>query len=316
MACIVVQPGLFTTVQDLGRVQWQHLGVPVSGVMDKYAARIANILVGNPPDTPLLEATLKGPSLLFNEPACIAITGSDMQPLLNNKPLPLWHSIYVPANSLLELTGYRNGMYTYLSVKGGIELPKVLGSYSTYTTGNMGGYLGRPLRRNDKLIFPGFKHEDYTSIGLVNKYVPTYTRSPIVRVIEGLQWEQFTEESKLKFQRDTYLITKDANRQGIRLRGTPLLRLNEGELITEMVTAGAIQVPPNGQPIILMADSQTAGGYPKIGQIISVDLPRLAQSRPGTSIRFRMIPLAKAQKMWIEQERFFRRIQKGLEIHQ
>jgi biotin-dependent carboxylase-like uncharacterized protein len=319
MTIEVVKPGALSTLQDLGRSGFQHLGVPVGGVMDERAHRVANLLAGNPEGEATLEITLMGPSLRFTEAALIALAGADLSARLGGQPVPLETPILVRAGSQLEFGARIAGMRAYLAVHGGFVVATVMGSKSTYLRGGFGGFEGRALRKGDVLPLaaagtgglparlaarlragtPGFcAIEDGPRVPDV---LQAAAPGP-VRVIAGRQWQAFAAEARQLFLRREFRLGPQSDRMGFRLEGPRLCLREPLEMISEAVAFGTIQVPPDGNPIVLMADRQTTGGYPKIASVASVDLPALAQRMPHEGLRFTMIALQRAQELYLARE--------------
>lgn len=305
MAKILVnKPGLLTTVQDAGRVGYQQFGVPVSGVMDHVSHRLANLLVGNRENKAVLEITLMGPELIFEDDTVIAVAGGDLNAQLNGEPLALWTSIWVKAGSKLAFKGVKKGCRAYLAVAGGVEVPSVMGSSSTYTRGKMGGYDGRALKAGD-LVETG---RPATSLeNLANRSIEPqdceYPRQIRLRVIPGPQDDAFTPEGIETFYSAAYDVTNECDRMGYRLQGEKITHITGGDIISDGIAMGAIQVPGHGMPIIMMADRQTTGGYTKIANVISVDLPKMAQAKPGDQITFHRVSVEEAQALLVQQEK-------------
>ncbi len=300
----IISPGFLTTIQDLGRQGYQRLGVPVSGAMDSFALGAANALVGNPADAAVLEMTLVGPSILFRSAALIAITGGNLHPILYAPDLgrwdvPLWTALYVRPGSVLEFGERQMGCRTCVAVAGGIATPPIMGSRSTYLAGEFGGYEGRALKSGDVLsVNPPRGHpSNLAGRWLPEAGIPNYSDSPTVRVILGPQDDYFDSHSVHLFLSQEYQVGLLSDRMGLRLQGPSLQHTGAKEIISSGIALGAIQVPPDGQPIILMADRQTAGGYPVIATVIRADIPLLAQCVPGQSrVRFRAVTLDEAQE--------------------
>lgn len=299
-AAEVIEGGLLTTVQDGGRFGFQSSGVPVAGVMDRVAMRAANLLVGNSPEAPVLEITLAGPQLQFAQDALIAVTGADLalwveSPDGHRWQLPGWMSVYVRRGSMLGFGGRRWGCRAYLALAGGIGVPRVLGSASTYLAGGFGG-LGRALRPGDRLIASELSGDMPLRAGRVwpSALRPRYSDHPQVRVLPGPQWRQFTRQAHEALVSSEYQVQPASDRIGLRLQGPALQRRVTTEVISCGVTMGSIQVPADGQPIVLGADRQTAGGYAQIAVVIGPDLPLLAQLTPGDRVTFRCVTLDEA----------------------
>ncbi len=300
----VVSPGLFTTLQDLGREGFGPLGVSASGAADALALRIGNRLVSNPENPAALEMTLLGGTFLFPEGATIALTGSDFGATLDGVPVPLWVSVKVNPGQMLQLESTRSGARCYLCVHGGIAVPAFLGSASTHILSGLGGLEGRPLRKGDVLqIGPAkaaFRQETLTPDAL-RRLSPR----KVLRVTSGPQSERFPKTERQKFYASPYRVSEESNRMGLRLEG-PAISLDSehsgGGMITEGVSLGAIQIPEGGQPIILFVEQQTTGGYPKIANVISADLSSVGQLRPRDEIRFELVSWEAARSALRVQE--------------
>ncbi len=314
MAFRVLKPGIFTTVQDLGRHGYQKYGVPVAGAMDEFALRAGNLLVGNAEDDAALEITLLGPKLELLEDAVLAITGADLGASVGGKPLPLWKSVALRKGSQISFGRPRSGARAYLAVAGGIDVPKVMGSRSTYVRGKLGGFHGRPLQAGDELPVgrssrpvPGRKLPEH----LVPRYgVPGY--GGIVRVILGPQDDYFTSESLELFLSSAYRVLPVSDRMGYRLEGPKLKHRQGADIISDAIPPGAVQVPGHGAPIVMLADRQTTGGYAKIATVISADLPVLAQLRPGDGVSFKSVSMVEAITALREQQAALQAIRKQL----
>jgi antagonist of KipI len=311
MGAIIEKPGLLTTVQDLGRFGFQSDGIIVSGPMDSLSFRLANILIGNSERDAVLEITLIGPTIYFLVDTIIAICGGDLSPTINNKLCQLNKPLLIKKGDRLAFGSIQNGARCYIAFKGGIKINKVLASRSTCLPARFGGFKGRLLAKGDQLPIQPYKYDvpaNWKLSSLFEKML--FNRTPI-RFIQGRHYQLFTKESLDRFHNSSFTITKDANRIGYRLEGPELNLTEPQELFTEGVTFGSVQVPPNGRPIILMADHQTTGGYPKIAQICAVDLPRLAQLKPGDKVNFTEIPFQAAHQLIVEQKKqldFIKRI--------
>lgn len=318
MSIQVIRPGLLTTIQDSGRYGYQKYGVIASGAMDLYSLRLANILVGNHENEAALEITLLGPALQLTENALIAITGGDLSPTVNGQPLPLWRPIYVKKGCTIKFGACKTGCRAYLAVAGGYDIPEVMDSQSTYLRAGIGGYQGRALQAGDRLdlkplqagndsLIQAFPHVQEDA----NFAAPSWYASQehirtaavtTVRIMRGIQYEQFSASSHEALWRECFQVTTQSDRMGYRLTGPSLQLAQPMEMISEAITLGTIQVPPDGNPIILLADRQTAGGYPKIGQVALVDVDKVAQVRPGGSIQFQEISVAEAEQLYLERE--------------
>lgn len=283
----ILNPGVFTTVQDEGRPGYQAYGMPVAGAMDGYAYALANILAGNPPGAAALEMTIAGGAFLFQEDAIAAICGADMGASLNGAPVPNWSGFHVPAGSSLSLGPAVKGCRSYLAVRGGIDVPAVMGSRSTYVRGRLGGYEGRPLNKGDVLRVLPHPGPEPLLFELPLSFIPRYGPSQELRVIPGPQDGHFAPGSLETLFSGRYVISPHWDRMGCRLEGPPLAHRVGADIVSDAISPGAIQVPGNGMPIILTADRQTTGGYTKAGTVIGVDLSILAQMKTGDQISFR-----------------------------
>ncbi|OAS89322.1 MULTISPECIES: biotin-dependent carboxyltransferase family protein [Metabacillus] len=326
MTIKVLEQGLSTTVQDLGRIGFQQYGVVVGGVMDEVAAKIANLLIGNNEDDAVVEMTLIGPTLLFQQDTLISLCGADLSASIGSKPVPLWKPIFVKAGSVLRFGRPLQGCRTYLAVAGGIDVPLVMESRSTYVRGGLGGYHGRTLQKGDVLnykpsdlakflctrIWSGpFKQVNWTVSSLIK---PVYKKDPEIRFIKGPQFDLFIERSKREFLSEKYKVTPNSDRMGYRLSAKALKLTKDVELLSEAVTMGTIQVPNDGQPIILMADRQTIGGYPKIGYVASIDFSVLSQVMPGENLTFKEISIQDAQRLLLEREHMISKVKIGISL--
>lgn len=411
MSIRILKPGLLTTVQDLGRTGFSRYGIILSGAVDDFALKAANWLVGNEAGAAALEITMSGFAAEFLEDCIIALTGGDMSPEIEGQSVPMWRPVIVAAGSRLTLRRPVYGCRTYVAVSGGLAVPPVMGSRSTYLRAGIGGFAGRPLRAGD--VIPvgrpgpaeygeaanregerlsaaapgaaqtsadsdsgagvssgtsgkGAEHEARSAVevtakadearigsmaqlplkelgadsaasgtgqrldvesateqavvpllreqlltggfraaswGISRSALPNYRESPVIRIIQGRQWEDFSPESLRDFLNGSYLVTPQSDRMGCRLSGPALRLKSPKEYLSEPVAHGTVQVPADGQPIVLLTDRQTLGGYPKTAQVISVDLPLLAQAAPGTRIRFTEVSLREAEILLIRQER-------------
>ncbi|RNI30152.1 biotin-dependent carboxyltransferase family protein [Rufibacter immobilis] len=329
MSIKITKPGLLTTLQDLGRYGYQKQGMVVSGTMDKFALRLANLLVGNPENAAALEISLMGPKVVFQEDQVLALTGANLSPRLNGKAVPMNRPVYVKKGTVLEFGPPVQGSWAYLAVAGGFEVPLVMGSAATYGRAGLGGWQGRALQKNDVLPFrnqlteqvrqwpqkcPPEKAFLVANWSVSPQILPTYQENPTVRVLPGPEYDLFTSDSKAAFWQTDFHISTASDRMGYRTEG-PVLRLNQPvELLSGAVTFGTVQVPSSGNPIILMAEHQTTGGYPRIGQVITADLPVLAQARPGSRLRFLEVSLDQAQTLYCEQEQDLERLQSALSL--
>ena len=298
------------TVQDTGRPGYRKLGVPLSGFMDDYSARMANYLVGNPGNAPLLEFLLSGPTVRFNASAVFAVAG-DVEVRLNGLPIEPWTSHWAKRGDVLEVGTLRSGLYGYMAFAGGIECEKLLGSCSAYPKAG----LWRPLKTGDKLSLGYAILTEREGRYLPPELRPDYSSSGReIRVVLGPNLEHFTDDGVETFLSETYTVTPESDRMGYRLDGPAIEHTEKGaDIVTEPLVPGTVQVPANGKPIVMMRDAQTTGGYAKIGTVISADLHILAQSRPGTRIRFREVGVGEAQEILRRREKALKAIRAFLD---
>jgi biotin-dependent carboxylase-like uncharacterized protein len=340
MTVDVLKAGPLSSVQDLGRHGYRHLGVALAGALDPLSFEIANRLVGNLPDAAGLEITMGPVSLRFTQASRIAITGTDFNASLDQENVSSWWSLPVRAGQVLTLRGARRGMRAYLAVAGGIDVPVVMGSRSTDLKAGVGGFGGRTLRDGD-LLRIGTDHAtdpvfapDAPTFGVKApawsrfvefdyphqppQYVGTRPVGPTVavRVLRGHEYPQFTDTSQEALWTHHWTITPNSNRVGYRLSGPELERDATHVLRVHAVLPGTIQVPPGGQPIVLLADAQTTGGYPKIGMVISADLWRLAQARLGGALRFVECTQDEAREALRATQRYLTQVTAALEMKQ
>ena len=305
---IVLKSALQTTVQDLGRRGHRHLGVPQGGAMDPLALTIGNYLLGNAANCAALELCMPPAQLRFEVPCAIALTGAECFARLDDVPLELGRRVEVEAGQILLLGAPSKGFRAYLCVAGGIEVPAVMGSRSTDLQASIGGLEGRLVRRGDALqIARSIRRREARPAALL----PALGNS--IRVMPGREFGEFDAESRGRFLTAAWRIGNQSNRMGYRLEGTALVRSRGEELKSHAVFPGFIQVPPGGAPIVLMADAQATGGYPRIATVIAADLWRLAQIRPGASVRFTAVGGAEALHLLRRQRRYLQRIRRSFD---
>ena len=295
----VVKPGLQTTVQDLGRQGFQQFGVSPSGAMDSYSMQIANILVGNTVGKAVLEASLIGPQLEALSDMTIAVCGGNFSLRVEGHDVPMWRSFLLKQGQILSLGTSKQGIRAYLAISGGIDVPSVLDSKSTFLNGGFGGHEGRALRVGDILYGDPSLRKPYKL--LHSDLIPEYKKQMEVRVILGPHQHRFTEQSLRRFFTEPFIITPQSNRMGYQLTGPKLEHTEGPDIISDPIPRGGIQVPASGQPIILMADRQTTGGYTRIGTVISSDIPLLAQAIPGTTAKFVETTIQEAQTLYLKR---------------
>ena len=302
MSITILNPGLLTTVQDFGRIGYQQFGVPVSGVVDPRAMGIANILVDNPEDEAVLECTMLGPQIRFNAPNAIAITGGDLGPTIDNQAIPNYAAIRVEAGQVLRFAGLRSGCRAYIAFAGGLDIAPVMGSRSTYMKAKIGGFEGRKLQQDDVIKFRK-PNPDLRGLNIRHispEFVPRLEYK--IRVVLGPQDDMFTEHGIETFLSESYVVTPEFDRMGCRLDGEIIEHKGEsGDIISDGIAFGAIQVPTAGKPIIMLSDRQTTGGYTKIANVISADFRILAQLKAGDRVRFAQVSVAAAQDALLTQ---------------
>jgi len=291
----VLKPGFFTTVQDLGRYGYLKYGVPISGAMDSFSMIAANLLVGNTPNDACLEITLIGPELQALADTQIAVTGGKISVKINGKEAPMWQTLTVRKGDIVSIGKVESGCRCYLSVRGGINTPIILGSRSTYVRGCFGGVDGRQLKAGDVI-------EEFSAAPLNVVYkmpenlVPHFEDSFTVHVVLGPQADMFTEKGIETFLSNPYKVTLESDRMGYRLEGPAIEHKGKADIVSDALLPGAVQVPKSGKPIIIMRDAQTTGGYPKIAAVITPDLNRLGQAKPNDTIWFSEITLKEAHE--------------------
>jgi antagonist of KipI len=301
MSILLETNGILTTVQDLGRNGFRSFGVNPSGATDKQAVRLINILLENDENEAVIELHFPAPKIRFEKDAIIALGGADFGAKINNNPIENWRCVSVEKGSLLEFTDRNFGARCYLSVKGGFETEIWLESASTNLLAN----IGHNLQKNNQLSFKdkGQMTNDKTNKVISSSLIPYYSKFPTVRIVAGAEFENLTALSEQNLLKKSFTISNQSDRMGFRLEGEPLYLLSSQELISSAVNFGTIQLLPNGQMIILMADHQTTGGYPRIAHIISPDLPLLAQLNPNDKVAFHLISHEHAEEILLQNER-------------
>lgn len=309
MGVTVIKPGVCTTVQDRGRYGYMGSGFSPSGVMDRRAFRIANLLVDNDDNAPVLEFCLAGPTLRFTTNTFIAITGADFNPTLNGKPIPMYMAVLVKRGSVLSFTAPRKGVYGYLAIAGNsLAVPEVMGSRSTNLKCAIGGWKGGKLTTGDYLPF-ATKNVDFLPnlashmIDYDSDFYQWDANEITLRVVPGPQDDMFTEEGRRTFYSETYHTTPQCDRMGFRLDGPAIGTIDGSDIISDGIAFGAVQVPNHGRPIIMLADRQTTGGYAKIGTVATADIPKLVQCAPGRAIRFERVSVQEAQDLYRAEAR-------------
>ncbi len=314
MSITVLNPGLLTTVQDMGRTGYQQFGVSVSGAMDPRAAEIANILVDNPSGEAVLECTMMGPHLQFDTAVCIAVTGGDLGPTLDGAPLPSYRAVAVQAGQVLRFTGPRAGCRAFIAFSGGLDIPEVMGSRSTDLKSKLGGLAGRKLEKGDVLPLraPRTDLKNLSGRSIAPEFVPrpVYT----LRVVLGPQDDAFSPEGIRTFLTQTYTVTPQSDRMGCRLEGAAVQHTAPADIISDGIAFGAIQVPSSGMPIIMLADRQTTGGYTKIANVITADFRILGQLKAGDKLRFEGVSIQHAQDALLTQRKALHNLRHALQV--
>jgi len=299
----VVAPGLQTTVQDLGREGFGPLGVSPSGAADAVSLRIGNRLVGNHEGAAALETTLLGGTFAFPHGGVVALTGSDFGATLNDATIPMWTSLELPPGAVLRCGPTKTGARCYLCVRGGIAEPSFLGSASTHLLSGLGGHEGRVLRKGDRLfVGSGRRFERFRPKSVTARALRQLAPRKLLRVTPGPQSACFSKDALNSFYSTLYRIAEESNRMGLRLEGTPIAEDVPGEMISEGIPLGGIQITAAGLPIILFVEQQTTGGYAKIANVISADFHSLGQLRPRDEVRFEAVTFDEARKALLEQE--------------
>ena len=293
----VLSPGILTTVQDLGRQGYTHLGITPSGAMDEYAYRWSQKLLGDE-DGNALEVLLSGLKLKATAPTTVAVCGADLDFRINGISEPIWQTYHIQTNDILSFEKKRSGMRAYLAVKGGFDVPKFQESYAT----TLKEHKGKKLKADDTLPFT--PSQSILTKRVPQKYIPTYPDRLTLRIVLSYQHDYFSKAQKEKFCSSTYTLTPEMNRMGYKLQGEPMIP-SKGGIISEGITFGAVQIPPDGQPIILLKERQTIGGYSKIGSVLPSDCYMLTQMSIGSSVRFEVVSVDEGQELMREFYGFF-----------
>ncbi len=312
MGIRVLKPGMLTTVQDLGRTGYQSQGFSVAGVMDVRSFKIANLLVDNPENEPVLEFTLIGPTLEFTSDTIIAITGGDFNPTINGEPAPMYTAIYMHKGDILKFGSAVTGSRGYISFSSYLKVPTVMGSRCTNMKSSIGGFKGRKLQADDYIMFR-----------IKRRYLPFFLSRTLkpdemdqeqvtLRVVMGPQDHMFTKQGIQTFLNSAYTVTNEFDRMGCRLDGPFIASKNGSDIISDGICFGSVQVPSHGKPIILLADRQTTGGYAKIATVASVDIPKLVQRKTDNKVRFKAITVYEAQKLLLDEMAEFDEMRKTI----
>lgn len=322
MAAKVIKPGLSTTVQDLGRPGYYNIGIPISGGMDRFALRAANMLVGNKEGLAVLEAVFMGPELEFTENATVAVTGAELPPKVNGEAKPTWTSFKVKKGQVLSFDYLKKGARAYIAVSGGIDVPVVLGSRSTYTLGALGGHEGRKLMEGDRLkIGKGRGAKEGRSVPEKLRRLPETPAQ--LRMIPGLYWHRITAEAGRHFLADTWKVAPEADRIGYRFKGGRALDFvprtppfgagsDPSNIVDACYPYGSIQIPSGTEPIVLHRDAVSGGGYFMVGAVISADMDLIGQLQPHTPSQFVKVTMAQALRARKDRQKLLDRIRNSI----
>jgi biotin-dependent carboxylase-like uncharacterized protein len=305
MALDIIKPGLSTTVQDLGRPGYYHLGIPISGAMDRYALIAANLLVGNDERDAGLEAVFMGPEIAFTSDATVAVAGAELPPKVDGVEQPTWTAFKVKAGQSLSFGILKSGARAYIAISGGIDVPVVLGSRATYPLGALGGHEGRPLKAGDKLAVGAAKRAAKEGMSVPSALRAGPGASPVLRVLPGLYWHRITKDAGVHFFDDTWKVAPEADRIGYRFRGGRPLEFvprkqpfgagsDPSNIVDSCYPYGSVQVPGGTEPIVLHRDAVSGGGYFMVGTVISSDMDLIGQLQPHQQARFQSVDMVQA----------------------
>ncbi len=295
----IINSGMLTSIQDFGRYGYQKFGMPISGAMDTHSMQLANWLVGNDRNEACFEITYLGPEIEFLTDTTIAISGAMMHATVNDEPVRMNATIQIFEGDRLIMGAVKKGMRAYLSIAGGISVTEVMGSKSTYLRGKIGGFKGRKIENGDEIEIGKNAELPYKEVP--GQLLFIYPSVQTIRIIRGTEIDRFTEKGLKTFLNSKYTVSNENDRMGYRLSGPAIEHKNGADIISSGIVNGSIQVPGHGEPIIMMADHQTVGGYTKIANVITVDLPILAQMKAGDKIKFKEIKLEEAQDLLDKQ---------------
>jgi antagonist of KipI len=321
MEMLVARAGFLTSVQDLGRTGYRQFGVSLGGALDAFALRVANLLVGNEESVAGLEITLGGLQLRFADQRIVAWCGGEFDVRVGSISVPAGHAALINAGEELKFNHPKTGCRCWLAISGGIDAPTVLGSRSTDLRASFGGFEGRAVRDGDELPLGNFRRSQTAAAGRISSWSApepwsqTASANPILQVVRGPDWDRFGASTLQRFTSESFAVSPDSDRMGVRFDGPELQRSDDVDLISEAASPGTIQVPPSGRPILLLGDCQTIGGYPKIAHVITFDLPVAAQLRAGDHVRFSEVSLSDAHRLLLQREREFERFRIGLSLH-
>lgn len=314
MSILVEKPGIFTTVQDLGRYGYQRYGVNPSGAMDRFAAECAALLVGGSRTDAVLEMHFPAPRLVFQTRALFSLTGADFSARLDDRPLSVWHSYRAEVGSVLSFDQKLSGSRCYLDIGAGLTSAEWLGSQSTNLTAGLGGFAGRRLEAGDVIDFRE-GGSGLPELAIAPSIIPKYHVFPTLRAIRGAEYARVDAEGQAAFETATFDISPSSNRMGFRLAGPSIRLEGDIQMLSSAVTFGTVQLLPDGQLILLMADHQTAGGYPRIAHVVSTDLPLAAQLGPSDRVAFHLIDVDEAEGLARQRARDLRFLEVGCRLH-
>jgi antagonist of KipI len=314
MSLLITRSGLLDTIQDGGRYGYQHLGINAGGVMDNVAMRVANLLTGNDPSEAVIEMYFPAAEIVFESTVLISLAGADFAATINGEKIPMLHPVMIREGSILRFTKQENGASICLAVQGGFVAEQWLNSYSTQLKVKAGGYNGRALQKNDRIQLKQKPEYDFSDGDHFFEILPWQAKTTdfytdTVRFVNGNEYDVLNDASKDQLITELFTISRESDRMGYRMQGKALQLVESKEMISTAATRGTIQLLPNGQLIILMADHQTSGGYPRLGHVISADIPSLAQMRPGEKISLQQVSMADAENILLKQEMNLRQLQ-------
>lgn len=304
MSILIEKGGVLTTIQDLGRTGFRRFGINPNGAMDAAACRLINILLGNLESEAVLEMHFPAPKIKFEAAALIAVGGADFGAKLDDEFIENWRPVFAEKDRTLSFTKKISGNRAYLSIRGGLQIENWLGSASTNLAARVGGFQGRSLRAGDRLFFKSKSEIRAAKFAYrISSSLSARRASPVVRVVAGADYERLNALGEQDFARGKFTISPDSDRMGFRLQGAPLHLIDEKELVSSAAAAGTVQLLPDGQLIILMADAQTSGGYPRLAHVVSADLPVLAQMGASDTLSFQTVSVREAEDAWLEFEK-------------
>ena len=303
MGILVLNSGLYTTVQDLGRNGYQELGISPSGAMDRRSFKIANMLLDNHENEAVIEFTMLGPTLKFTSATIIAITGGNFEPSVNGKPVPMYTAIYVNKNDILEFHYAKSGSWGYIAFSSKLDIPVVMGSRSTNVKCSVGGFHGRKLKKGDQIWFRAKKRYLNSFLSRTLEADDFSSEKETIRVILGPQDDCFTRQGVETFLGEEYTVTSRSDRMGYRLDGPYIAHKESADIVSDGIAFGAVQVPNDGKPIVMLSDRPTTGGYTKIATVVSTDIPKLVQRKEGDKIRFETTSVERAQASYLSEHK-------------